>query len=191
VSGWPRGHRYTPSCAVERKPSPRDADEPPDAAGLHAVAVGYFARLGFELITFRHEPVAPRSRRTARRTRVPARPRAADAARTLPVAIDAPAPILEVKPADLEASRIAAQLEVGHGAHVGRQLGSRDRLIARIAAQRCFAVVLSGEVSPAASSTAAPPAFSTPPSYLGSAHPYDARVVRGMLTPIRFSRPRI
>jgi hypothetical protein len=58
VSGWPRGHRYTPSCAVERKPSPRDADEPPDAAGLHAVAVGYFARLGFELITFRHEPVA-------------------------------------------------------------------------------------------------------------------------------------
>jgi hypothetical protein len=123
-----------------------NADEPPDAAGLHAVAVSHFARLGFELITVRHEPVA----------RALTAPLAALGYRPVhellmllgerPVAVDAPAPILEVKPADLEASRIAAQLEAGRGAHVGRQLGSRDRLIARIAAQRCFAVVLSGEV---------------------------------------------
>jgi GNAT superfamily N-acetyltransferase len=123
-----------------------NADEPPDAAGLHAVAVSHFARLGFELITVRHERVA----------RALTTPLAALGYRPVhellmllgerPVALDAPAPILEVKPADLEASRIAAQLEAGRGAHVGRQLGSRDRLIARIAAQRCFAVVLSGEV---------------------------------------------
>jgi ribosomal protein S18 acetylase RimI-like enzyme len=124
-----------------------DAVEPPDAAALHAAAMSHFSGLGFEMITILRDPVA----------RVLAAPLAAlgygprhELLMLLgeqPIAVDPSTSVVEVKTEDLAASRIAAQVEAGRGAHVGCQLASRDALIGKLVAQRCFAAVPDGEIA--------------------------------------------
>lgn len=124
-----------------------EAVAPPAPDVLHAAALAHFGGLGFQMIVVHHE--------TAARALTPPLAtlgyRPADERLLVLGARIAPPratpPIIEVDPDDLSPSRVAAQLEAGRDAEVGRQLASRDALIGRVVAQRWFATLVDGEVA--------------------------------------------
>ena len=121
----------------------------PDPAALDAAAAEHLDELGFRLIAVHDEAVA----RTlgpplqARGYRPAHELLMLSAAPPPPPADTPPAAIEEVGPEALVASRIAAQLELGRDAEVGRQLASRDALIGTVVAVRRFAIVAAGEIA--------------------------------------------
>ena len=122
----------------------------PDPAALAAAAEEHLGALGFRMIAVLDEAVA-------RALRAPLAQRGYRAAdELLMLAGPAPGPaasaqgsgaVVEVAHEDLAASRIAAQVELGRDAEVGRQLASRDALIGTVVAIRRFALVADGEIA--------------------------------------------
>jgi GNAT superfamily N-acetyltransferase len=124
-----------------------EAVEAPPVADLHAAALRHFGDLDFQLIAVRDpavacalaEPLAVLGYRAAHERLM-----------ILEADVDRPDPRVEVAEVALELirpTRVAAQVEAGRSADVGRQLAARDVLIADVVNQRCFAVLVDGEVA--------------------------------------------
>jgi GNAT superfamily N-acetyltransferase len=125
-----------------------DAARAPDATALDATAAAHLDELGFRMIVVQDEAVAAAlaeplgalGYRPADELLMILGP-TGDAARRS-------ARVGEATPAQLVASRVAAQTEIGRDAQVGRQLASRDALIASVVPVRRLAIrAANGEVA--------------------------------------------
>jgi GNAT superfamily N-acetyltransferase len=120
----------------------------PDPAALAAAAEEHLGALAFRMIAVFDEAVArtlsaslaEHGYRAAHELLMLAGPAPA-------AAPGAPAAVVEVAHEDLTASRVAAQVELGRAAEVGRQLASRDARIGTVVAIRRFALVAGGEIA--------------------------------------------
>jgi N-acetylglutamate synthase-like GNAT family acetyltransferase len=121
-----------------------EATEAPGAVSLDRTARAHFDGLGFQTVSVLHAPAGVALTE-------PMRSLCYRAAPQLLMVLDdeepaaAPSPaaaVSEVRREALAASRIAGAIDKGRDIDVGRQLVSRDALIAGVVNERCFAVEL-------------------------------------------------
>jgi GNAT superfamily N-acetyltransferase len=125
-----------------------EADAIPPAGALDAAAAHHLDRLAFRMITVLDEAVGRGLAGPLEALGYTAEHDLLMVLGDRPVPAPGPDPrVVEVDAAALRATRIAAQVELGRDPEVGRQLSSRDGLLAGVVAVRSLAVLAAGEIA--------------------------------------------